>query len=201
LDALLSGGISHVLVNTHHLSDQVEAFRKASRWRDRVHLVYEAELLGTGGTILANRAFFGRAAFMVVHADNLSRFSTAAFLDAHEHRPRGAAMTMMTFDTDVPESCGIVESNAVGLVVGYHEKVRNLPASCGRRANAAVYIFEPEAMALIASIERPFVDLSTEIIPRLMGRIATFHNDDYHRDIGTPEGLRRAEAEYARRAT
>jgi mannose-1-phosphate guanylyltransferase len=34
------------------------------------------------------------------------------------------------------------------------------------------------------------------VIPYFLGRIATFHNTEYHRDIGTPESLRRAEAEY-----
>ena len=33
LDMLLGGGIAEVLVNTHHLAEQVEAYREASRWR------------------------------------------------------------------------------------------------------------------------------------------------------------------------
>jgi mannose-1-phosphate guanylyltransferase len=201
LDLLLGGGIPEVLVNTHYLPGQVEAFLEQSPWRHRARMAYEPELLGTGGTILANRAFFGRDPFLVIHADNLSRFSLAAFLGAHAARPRAALLTMMTFDTDVPRSCGIVETDAEGLIVRYHEKVQDLPESCGRRANAAVYIFEPEVLDLIASFGRNFVDLSTEVLPRLLGRMATFHNDDYHRDIGTPEGLRLAEAEYVRRAT
>jgi hypothetical protein len=34
-------------------------------------------------------------------------------------------------------------------------------------------------------------------MPACLGRIATFHDVDYHRDIGTLESLRRAEAEDA----
>lgn len=194
LDALLCNGIREVLVNTHHLAGMVEAFRDTSPWRDRVKLVYEPELLGTGGTILANRDFFGREAFLVAHADNLSRFSVPAFREAHAQRPRAAVMTMMTFDTDAPSSCGIVETDAEGLVVRFHEKVGN---PSGRRANGAVYILEPEVVDFVASLGKRFVDLSTEVIPRFLGRIATFHNVDYHRDIGTLESLRRAEVEYA----
>jgi len=193
LDLLLPNGIDEVLINTHHLPKMVEAFREASPWRDRITLVYEAELLGTGGTILANRAFFGRRAFLVGHADNLSRFSVAKFLEAHARRPGQAAMTMMTFDTDSPSTCGIVETDAAGLVARFHEKVKNPP---GTRANAAVYIVEPEVVEFIASLGKTFVDLSTEVIPHFLNRIAVFHNSDYHRDIGNPESLRRAEAEY-----
>ena len=193
LDTLLSIGIREVLINTHHLAGMVEAFHATSPWRERVTLVYEPELLGTGGTIVANRKFFSREAFLVAHADNLSRFSVRAFQDTHARRPRGAVMTMMTFDTDTPSACGIVETDAEGLVVRFHEKVMNPP---GRRANAAVYIMEPEVVEFIATLGKRVVDLSTEVIPHFLGRIATFHNTEYHRDIGTPESLRRAEAEY-----
>jgi mannose-1-phosphate guanylyltransferase len=55
---------------------------------------------------------------------------------------------------------------------------------------------EPEVVGFIASLGRLVIDLSTEVIPYFLGRIATFHNAGYHRDIGTPESLRRAESEY-----
>lgn len=194
LDSFLPNGISEVLINTHYLTGMVEAFRDASQWRDRITLVYEPALLGTGGTILANRKFFEREAFLVAHADNLSRFSVQAFQEAHARRPLAAVMTMMTFDTDSPSTCGIIETDAEGLVVRFHEKVENPPSCC---ANAAVYIVNPEVVDFIASLGKQFVDLSTKVIPQLLGRIATFHNTDYHRDIGTLESLRRAEAEYA----
>ena len=193
LDMLLSNGIREVLINTHHLAGMVEGFCAASGWSQRIKLAYEPELLGTGGTILANRSFFGGGPFLAAHADNLSRFSLRAFRAAHAGRPRCAVMTMMTFDTDNPSECGIVETDTEGLVVRFHEKIVNPP---GRRANAAVYIMEPSILEFIASLEKPFVDLSTEVIPYFLGRVATFQNSDYHRDIGTPDSLGRAEAEY-----
>ena len=39
------------------------------------------------------------------------------------------------------------------------------------------------------------MDLSTEIIPRYVGRILCVETSGYHRDIGTPESLRRAIAD------
>ena len=103
-------------------------------------------------------------------------------------------MTMMTFDTDAPSTCGIVVLSDKGLVQEMHEKAADPP---GRRANAAVYIFEPEVVDFIASLGRPVVDLSTEVLPHFVGHIYTFHNYGYHRDIGSPESLKRAEAEFA----
>ena len=40
------------------------------------------------------------------------------------------------------------------------------------------------------------LDFSTEVMPLLIGRIQTFHNGIYHRDIGTPESLAMAQFEY-----
>src|SRR3954465_6326893 len=58
LDLVFEGGIERVLLNTHWLAPQVEAHVAKSRWADRIDLVYEETLLGTGGTVLANRDWF-----------------------------------------------------------------------------------------------------------------------------------------------
>jgi mannose-1-phosphate guanylyltransferase len=193
LDLLLSGGVSEVVVNTHYLAEKIRRFREASPWRERITLVHEVELLGTGGTILANRAFFGASPFLVAHADNLTRFRVADFIRAHAQRPRKAAITMMTFETDAPQTCGIVELDSAGLVQRFHEKVAHPP---GNRANAAVYIIEPKVVDFLASIGSAKIDFSTEVIPHFLGRIGVFHNADYHRDIGSLESLLAAEREY-----
>lgn len=193
LDLLLPNGITEVIVNTHYLPEQVQAFSDRSPWRDRITLSHEEELLGTAGTVLANRHFFREGAFLVGHADNLSLFSVREFLASHARRPNYTAMTMMTFDTDAPESCGIVELDENGVVTQFHEKVPQPP---GTRANGAVYIFEPEVLAYIASLGKRFIDLSTEVIPNFLGRIATFHNAVFHRDIGSPQSLQVADREY-----
>ena len=78
-------------------------------------------------------------------------------------------------------------------VTAFHEKVEQPP---GNLANGAVYVFEPEIIDAIAGLGNPVVDLSTEIIPRFIGRILCVEQDGYHRDIGTPESLRRACAEF-----
>jgi mannose-1-phosphate guanylyltransferase len=194
LALLFEAGIERVLVNTHWLPAQVTAFVQASRWADRIDMVHEEELLGTGGTILANREWFRGQPFIVAHADNLTDFDVRGFVEAHRARPAGHAITMLGFRTDTPRSCGILELDRRGTVIAFHEKVDEPP---GNLANGAVYIFEPEVLEAIDAIGRPVVDLSTEIIPRFVGRILCVETRGYHRDIGTPESLARAIAETA----
>ena len=193
LDMLLPNGIERVLMNTHYLPKAANAFVKQSDWVNQIDTVYEPILLGTGGTVLSNQSYFSGQPFMVAHADNLTRFDVKRFMDAHESRASGTEITMMTFKTDTPQNCGIVELDSRGVVQQFHEKVDNPP---GDLANAAVYIFEPTVISFLASLGRDIVDISTEVLPAYLGRIQTFLNEDYHRDIGTPESLALAELEF-----
>ncbi len=190
---LLGKDLDQILINTHYLPEKVQSFVNSSSWRARLTLVHEERLLGTGGTLLHNRDFLAGGPFIVAHADNLTRFDLASFIRAHEQGPKGVEITMMTFDTDSPQSCGIVETNASGLVVAFHEKVAEPP---GIRANAAVYIVEPSVLVFLASLKKTVIDFSTEVLPHYLGRMQVFHNSDYHRDIGNLESLRLAELEF-----
>jgi mannose-1-phosphate guanylyltransferase len=192
-DLLFQAGLERVLVNTHYLPDQVRNFVSSSSWRERIELAHETDLLGTAGTILANKDFYQNSPFLIAHADNLARFDVSAFLNRHRQRSTGADITMMTFDTDAPQSCGIVEVDERGIVTGFHEKDPNPP---GHRANAAVYVFEPRVVDFIATLNKAAPDISFDVLPAFMGRICTFHNTDYLRDIGSPQSLAAAEREF-----
>jgi mannose-1-phosphate guanylyltransferase len=197
LELLFGAGVERVLINTHWLSDKVRDHVALSPWRSLIDLVHEPHLLGTGGTVLANRRYFGEAPFLVAHADNLTDFDVAALIGAHEKRPPGCVMTMLAFRTDDPSSCGILELDSRGVVVGFHEKVANPP---GNLANGAVYVIGPEVVARLVETGKTVIDLSTEIIPGLVGQILALEAARYHRDIGNLESLRRAHVDFMPRA-
>ena len=56
--------------------------------------------------------------------------------------------------------------------------------------------FEPSILSFLGSLGQNEIDLSTEVLPEYIGRIVTFQNDDYDRDIGTMESLCKAEREF-----
>ena len=198
LELLFGAGIERVLINTHWLAGKVEDYVRASRWASGIDLVHEDQLLGTGGTVLANRRWFLEQPFLLAHADNLTDFDVAGLIAAHRNRPPGHIVTMLGFRTNDPHSCGILELDERNTVVGFHEKVEHPP---GNLANGAVYIFEPAVIDAIASRRSAAVDLSTEIIPGLVGRIQCVETQGYHRDIGTPESLREARSRLEPSAT
>lgn len=193
LDLLGNAGMEPLIVNTHHYAGMVDAFIEASPWRNRIRIAYEPELLGTGGTILKHEAALASGPFMVVHADNLSSFNVATFMNAHLNRPTGCCLTMMTFITPTPESCGIVDLDASGIVRAFHEKVANPP---GNLANGAIYIMEPEVFRILKGCGKAYPDISLDLIPRCIGRMFAWLNSCYHRDIGNPESYRAANREF-----
>ena len=193
LERLTSAGIESILINLHYMSDQIIDYINGTKYAGQVTTVLEEKLLGTAGTLLKNKAFFQSQSIMLIHADNLSLFNIAEFIDAYKCRGKNIDITMMTFETDDPVSCGIVQLDDNGVVRSFHEKVNDPP---GNIANGAVYIVNPSVIDFINEIKKDIIDFSNDVLPNYMGRINTYHNDVYHRDIGTQESLEKARQEY-----
>jgi mannose-1-phosphate guanylyltransferase len=187
LRQLEAAGCEAVLINTHHLADQVESFlQQRAPSAMRVQTIHEPELLGTAGTLLANRAFFDGATGLLIHADNAMAGDLQGLLGAHAARPSECLLTMLTFRTDQPRSCGIVATDGRGVVTAFHEKVADPPGTC---ANGALYAFDGAFLDRLGCMQPQLSDFSTEVIPTLMGRIYTWHTHQTYLDIGTPAAL------------
>ena len=186
LENLTQIGITQFIINTHYFNEEVENFINESKYKPIVTLVYEEELLNTAGTLLQNKEAIQQdnEPFMVVHADNLCFCDFEAFINSHKNRVDNTDITMMLFKTDNPSSCGIVELDENNTVQHFHEKVKNPPSNL---ANGAVYICEPSLFDYLESLNKKEIDFSLDVLPNYLGKINTFLNDVYHRDIGTLE--------------
>lgn len=191
LEALKESGIEQVYVNTHFHAKEVLNFLRRPKYEGWVTSLYESDLLGTAATISANQQVLHSSdPIMIIHADNWIVNDLKDFLNYHlTMRPSGAVITMMTFDSSRPRECGIVELDKFGVVTGFHEKVPNPP---GNIANGAVYIVEPEVLVWLSQATG-VTDFSTQVLPRYIGKIATWHNPSVHRDIGSIQSLLEAQ--------
>jgi mannose-1-phosphate guanylyltransferase len=188
-----AAGIYDVLINVHHLPGQVEDYvaRVNAGGRFRMRVFHEPKLLGSAGTVHANGEWVGEGEMgLIVYADNLSNVDLRALLDYHHGH--GQAMTMMLFRTPYPEKCGIAELDASGKVVSFVEKPRQPKSNL---ANAGLYAVTRSAYREIADMDK--FDIGFDILPAFVGRMMGWEWKAYHRDIGTPEALRNAEAELA----
>jgi mannose-1-phosphate guanylyltransferase len=185
-------GCSEIIINTHYLPEPVRACVARSAYRDKITLVHEDVLLGTAGTLKRQLPRLTEDEAFVAHADNLTLFNLSQFRDAFANRPAGCIATMMTFETESPQTCGIVQIDEQSVVQRFHEKV-SLPP--GNLANAAVFYLGREAMALVRGL-KDVEDISLDILPHMLGRINTWKNDIYHRDIGNLAALEAAAKDF-----
>lgn len=193
LENLSKIGIEEFLINTHYLNEQIEEYVNASPLKNKITLVYEKELLNTAGPIIENKNFFTPdEPFMLVHADNLSFCDFDAFIKSHKNRPKNTDITMMLFKTDYPQSCGIVKLSKNKIVQQFFEKVKNPPSNL---ANGAVYICEYSIIDYLESLNKKKIDFSLDVIPNYLGKINTFLNTVYHRDIGTVDSYNQSQKE------
>ena len=190
-DALVDAGVREVLVNTHHLAPRVDA--AIGRWSGSlaVRLAYEPELLGSGGTLRANKRFVeGERDFFVIYADNLADVKLAALLEAH--RRDGMAFTTFVYETARPLEKGIcVLEPGTDRILEFAEKPsrpKSNIASAGI-AVASTRIFD-------ALPDRCPLDLSRDVLPGLGGRMQAVRTDGYIRDIGSLTDYRTAQREW-----
>lgn len=188
-ELLATHEVTRVLLNTHHLREQVEEFVRGSRGPLDVTVTWEPTLLGSAGTLRANRGFIGPAReFFVVYADNLTNVDLTALRDAH--RRLGQMVTLGLFKTPVPSECGIVTLDDESRVMSFEEKpVR--PRS--NLAFAGIMVVSPAIFDAIP--DRVPCDLGRDVLGRLVGRMAGMELTGYLRDIGTPEAYDQAQAD------
>jgi mannose-1-phosphate guanylyltransferase len=194
LDAFDRAGVDEVLVNLHHLPDVVRAHLAARTAPPTVHTFFEPELLGSAGTLIANRRWVdGEELFLACYADNLTDFDLRSLIDCH--RRNGAIATLTVFHSEQPSAGGVVELDATDGVIGFAEKPSE-PVS--DLTNAGMYAFHPSVLDEIDGM--PPSDIGYDLLPRLVGRAQAVLVDGYFRDIGTADAYRRAREEWPVRA-
>ena len=189
LERLNDAGINNFLINTHYLSNNVKNFIKTSSFYSNCLIVYEKNLLVTEGNLLSNIKYSENQDLILVHADNYCLADFNEFIIKHKQRPKNCLMTMMTFRTDTPKSCGIVEIDEQKIVIGFHEKVDNPPSNL---ANGAVYILSTDFLKILKEKFPDASDFSTEVLHHFLNKIYTYETKNIFIDIGTIESYNKA---------
>ena len=178
-------GVKNFVINTHYLSEKVERFISKHEFRYRISLYHEETLLGTAGTLAANKAFIEQDTF-VVHVDNFCSDDLTGMVDSHLNRPEQTVMTMLTFKTNNPKSCGLVTTNENNLMTSFVEKPIEPRSSI---ANGAVYIISKEFKEYLSKPNAAVFDISIHILPKLLGFVSCYETTKFFIDVGTPKNL------------
>jgi mannose-1-phosphate guanylyltransferase len=181
-------GIDEVLINTHAHAAAVRDCVSRCRPRGvRVELFHERELLGSAGTISANRSWVAaQPYFWVLYADVLTNLNPGQMLQVHSLR--GAPITIGVYRVPDPSRCGIATVDDSGLVTSFVEKPIK-PA--GNLAFSGVLLANFEMIEVVP--ERRPADLGHDVLPKCVGRMSACELTDYIVDIGTPANYEKAQ--------
>ncbi|MFT2111668.1 nucleotidyltransferase family protein [Marinomonas sp. 2405UD68-3] len=200
LEKLANLGINEILINVHYLAEQVEHYINQSPYHDKIIIVKENVLLGTGGTLIKNADFWKSESVMVIHADNFCLSDLTGLVNAHNNKLPHIDTSLLLFTSSQPTQCGIVVMDTDNVIHEFHEKVSTPP---GNLASGALFVFSDSVYERYFKVlkEDTFYDLSKDIVPNMIGKMQGWIVDHEYMDIGTPESYERAQKIWGKKIT
>lgn len=183
-------GFERVYLSVNHLAEHIESyFGDGSSMDMHIEYLREDTPLGTAGCLAA---LVGRETLplLVMNGDLLTRFNPRAMLDFHEQENALATLALRNYSVEIP--FGVVEMDGTRLV-GIREKPTHSVA-----ISAGIYVLSPEALKLLPKGRCDMPELFSMVNENAPGRVVCFPITDYWLDIGRPEDLARARADFER---
>jgi mannose-1-phosphate guanylyltransferase len=187
LEVCRRAAIDEVLINLHAHADIVRVAIEQAKTGVDVRVSEEPELLGSAGTLLANRQWVaGESNFWVLYGDVLTTADLCKMCEFHCRRQPVA--TIGLYQVKDPTRCGVVAFDDNFVVREFEEKPTRPKSNW---AFSGLMLATPELLDSIPS--RLPVDLGFDVLPKLAGKMAAYPVADYILDIGTMENYQAAQ--------
>lgn len=125
ISSLVRAGCTGIIINTHHLPEQIEKFVQEQEYGIPVMTRYEPQILGTGGAIRNVADFLGNQPFFVINSDILIDTDLSEVYAYHLDRSQWATLVV----TDWP-GLNSVTLNGEGVVTGFSGYDDSASGSC-----------------------------------------------------------------------
>jgi NDP-sugar pyrophosphorylase family protein len=191
-------GIRDIIINLHHLGDQIQSYIGDGK-RLGLQITYseELELLDTGGGLLKAKPFLQDGTFIVINTDvliDLSLNKLVAF-----HKAKAATATLVLRSDPLADQYGSMEIDADGRIHRFLQTRISAPASrtTAKLMFTGVQVLEPRVFDSMESDStvRKF-STTKDIYPRMLlhqERLFGFRFDGFWQDLGTASRIRDAE--------
>jgi NDP-sugar pyrophosphorylase family protein len=186
---LIEAGCTAVIINTHHLHEQIEQFVARQTYAISIQTRYEPRILGTGGAIKNVSDFWNDQPFMVVNADVVSTIDFKAVYDFHCQHPYSATLVLADDSQFNSVAC-----DRAGFVTRFYQS----PADAAQLSPPAltftcIQVLDPSVLDFI---EEPMPASSIDAYSRMIAageKIQAYIADNaYWQDIGTAERYKSA---------
>lgn len=195
ISKLSKAGIRDILINSHHLYNLMEAYFRNRKGEENITLLYEEEILGTGGALKNAESYFKNTDHIIIYNTDVDCEASIELILEY-HITSGALATLCVQDRktsryllidDNGKLAGRTESNEDKIYTSNFENFNkyNHKAFCG------IQVIKTDIFEYIKTFNYPF-----DIIPFYMyllniGKL--LHTYDltgiYWKDLGIPQNL------------
>jgi len=179
---LIRIGATGIIINVHHLHDQITRFINDANYPVKVVTRYEKTILGTGGAIKNISDFLDDQPFIVINSDILTDIDLKKVYEFHKQHGHPATLVMHDYpiynNVQVDQNYEIVE----------FLNLKNNPGVSDCMAFTGIQILDPSVLEFIP--DNPFVssiDVYRKMLKSGLKIKAYTATNHFWRDIGTPE--------------
>lgn len=166
-------GFDHIVVNCHHLGDQIE---KALANIDGVIVQKEDTILGTGGGLKLASKYFRDEPLLVTNGDIYHTIPYADFYESHLKNDSPVTLALHDFN----------RFNTVSVNNGYVENFNKEDLRSQKLAFTGIHVIDPEILDGVEGNSKAcIIDLYRKLLSK-GEKIKVFRSDDYYwTDMGT----------------
>ncbi len=193
VDALLRAGCDEIVVNTHHFAGQVEEYFRTNDFGVSIHVLREAEILGTGGGLLNAASLLEHEdIFLLWNADIASAAQLSPLIEALDASADGGVRPLASLLVNRRDTRRALLFDAGMRFLGkeaWAEEGLRVPADVQRCGFCGVHAIRGEFFRL--GIEEGFHDIF-DLYRRGMARghaLTGVVTEAYWTDLGTPERI------------
>ncbi len=199
LAVLREAGIRDVLINLHHLGEQIrDALGDGSRFGMSITYSEEHPILDTGGAIKNAQSFLEDGTFVVLNADTVIDLNLAEVVRWHRHR--GARATMVLRPDREAARYGVIEVDARGRIRRFLGRPPEVHEPLTALMFAGVHVFEPQVFSYM---EEGRFGINARTYPAMLAAGCPLFGYEFHgywRVLDTHAGLAEGRWELSRPA-
>lgn len=185
-------GFKRFILCTGYKANQIRQYYKGKRVLN-IEIVFSEEKLqlGTGGAVKNAENLIRSNPFLVINGDTFCRLNFERFIDFHFAKKAQLSMVLAKARFQKEGiNCGTVKLNNSGLVIRFNEKKEG--DKYRDFINSGIYLMDSSLLSNIPS-EKKF-SFEYELFPSIIKkRFYGYPTNSVMIDIGTPQGLKRAE--------
>ena len=174
IEKLVVAGCDQILINTHHLHEQIKAFVEQKEYTINIQTIFEPVILDTGGAIANAKPFLDKNPFFVINADIISSIDLKEVYAFHQKS--NCMATLVLHDHTKFNKVGI---DTRGFIQNFDSKTNGLAFTGIQVLSPQIYDHFPD--------KKVFSSISVYQSLCSQNQVKAFVEPDiFWSDIGTP---------------